>query len=47
MSLTEAFDSLKSGPAGLTASEAARRLTEFGPNIGGAGSAVAPIVKLI
>ncbi|MBI5772485.1 MAG: cation-transporting P-type ATPase [Verrucomicrobia bacterium] len=32
MSLAEAFASLQSGPAGLSASEAARRLAEYGPN---------------
>lgn len=32
MSLAEAFASLQSRPAGLSASEAARRLVEYGPN---------------
>jgi sodium/potassium-transporting ATPase subunit alpha len=33
MSLAEAFGSLQSGPTGLTATEATRRLAEFGPNV--------------
>src|ERR1039457_7733366 len=46
-SIDEAFSSVRSGPAGLSSIEAARRLAEYGPNRIHKGEREAPIIRLV